>query len=303
MNITIAMDVGGTGIKTGVFDSDTRQMIGDMFERPSMSREDKETILNNFADIVSHAISLAPSSQVSDLRMAFPNPFDYDTGTPYIKGNNKYDAIYGVNLPSYLNDALSINPRYGFLNDIKAFAEGEMSIHPEMREARVFDLCLGTGCGSAFSNRGEIEYSPCDGKYRNGEIYDYPYKDGILDQYLSVRGLAKIALDTMGEEYSGKALYDMVSEGNEDAKRVFDLYGEDVYNGVVPVLEDYKADIMVMGGNIGKSYIHFGKRLDKYLKDKGIQLYFTSNTSISAMQGLLTMYGGTTISNSTKVNI
>lgn len=52
MNITIAMDVGGTGIKTGVFDSDTRQMIGDMFERPSMSREDKETILNNFADIV-----------------------------------------------------------------------------------------------------------------------------------------------------------------------------------------------------------------------------------------------------------
>ena len=77
MNITITMDVGGTGIKTGVFDSDTRQMIGDMFERPSLSREDKDTILNNFADIVSHAISLAPSSQVTDLRMAFPNPFDY----------------------------------------------------------------------------------------------------------------------------------------------------------------------------------------------------------------------------------
>lgn len=290
MYITIAMDVGGTGIKTGVFDSETRQLIGEVFERPSMSREDRDTILNNFADIVSTAMNISPRSEVSDLRMAFPNPFDYDTGTPYIKGNNKYDAIYGVNLPSYLNDTLSINPRYGFLNDIKAFAEGEMSMHPEMKNARVFYLCLGTGCGSAFSDNGEIEYSPCGGKYRNGEIYDYPYKDGILDQYLSVRGLAKISLDVMGVEYSGKQLSDMVASGDTEALRVFELYGEDVYNGVSPVLEDYQADILVMGGNIGKSYCHFGKQLDKFLTDRGIKLYFTSNTSLSAMQGLLSMY-------------
>ena len=294
MDITIALDVGGTGIKTGVFDLSDGSMIGEIFETPSRAMESRDIIIDNFASIVLRALAnaraLADSTvELKDIRMAFPNPFDYQAGTPYIKGNNKYDAIYAVNLPEAIGAATGIDCNYKFINDIKAFALGEMSDRPVLRTKRVFYLCLGTGCGSAFSTDGEVRYDVCDGKYKGGEIYDFPYKDGILDDYLSVRGLGRIAEARLGKPYSGKELYDMVRDGNADALRVFEEYGDDVYAGVTPVLEDFGAQAVVIGGNICRSYDYFGRRIGQYMSDRQIDVYFTENTSLSAMRGLLTL--------------
>ena len=75
----------------------------------------------------------------------------------------------------------------------------------------------------------------------NGWIYQQPFGDSILDDYLSVRGLEQISLAVTGKVWSGKELYGLVKAGNMEAEEVWRRFGADVAAGLLPVLEELSA--------------------------------------------------------------
>lgn len=124
----------------------------------------------------------------------------------------------------------------------------------------------------------------------NGWIYQQPFGDSILDDYLSVRGLEQISLAVTGKVWSGKELHGLVKAGNMEAEEVWRRFGADVAAGLLPVLEEYQPDLLLLGGQIAKSFSWFGKELERECEKRKIRIQIETETSGRAMEGLLSQF-------------
>ena len=76
-----------------------------------------------------------------------------------------------------------------FRHDVEAFARGVYRFGMKKQQEKVLCLCIGTGAGSAFLENGEALKKKTEAVPENGWIYNSAFRDSILDDYLSVRGL------------------------------------------------------------------------------------------------------------------
>ena len=116
-------------------------------------------------------------------------PFDYEHGISRMQGLNKYDAIYGIPLEMEIKVRVPKlkEAKFLFLHDIEAFALGESWYGTCCEAEKILCVCIGTGAGSAFvEHRKPVKTG--NGVPENGWIYQIPFRQGILDDYLSVRG-------------------------------------------------------------------------------------------------------------------
>lgn len=72
-----------------------------------------------------------------------------------MQGINKYDALYGKNLRTFLEQAFPA-VSFRFANDADLFGLGEYHFCGEPREERVMYICIGTGLGSCFIENGAL---------------------------------------------------------------------------------------------------------------------------------------------------
>lgn len=281
----ILLDVGGTQIKAGV-SSDTE--IGAIRSFPSCAKEDKETVLKNFACVIMEMAGQAAGRTIAGVGMAFPGPFDYAKGISLMKGLDKYDSIYGCPIEEEIKKRAEglWNAGFCFLHDVEAFAVGECWYGEARNAEKVLCLCIGTGIGSAFVHH-RVVLKKEDGIPENGWIYDYPYKESVIDDYLSVRGLGKLAIETFGKFMDGKELYELCGQGSTKARKVFQLFGQDFKLCIEPFLDSFQPDAVVLGGQISNSFCYFGEAFGRECNKRGIKILFGQDTSKRAMQGLL----------------
>lgn len=292
----LMMDIGGTGVKAGILDGQGK-LCGGIQRFDARAKESAEVIFSNFAWIIEQMGErfLEPGDVFCGIGMAFPGPFDYAGGISLMKGLDKYDAIYGMDIrkevlkrvtKTRLPEEKEKCP-FLFLHDVEAFALGESSFGAAAESRRIFCLCIGTGAGSAFVENGEIlkhgENIPAE-----GWIYAMPYRESIIDDYISARGLRNVAKKHLGKELTGAALSELAGGKNEDALKSFEEFGTDVLTAVQPFLESFCPDGVVIGGQIAKSFSYFGTALEQFCRDKNIRVYVTAETSERTLEGLYT---------------
>lgn len=289
----LMMDVGGTGIKTGIFNQEG-ELLGEIESFPARSRESKEIIFSNFASIIEQMGGKLPGKEdtFQGIGMAFPGPFDYEQGISLMKGLDKYDEIYGYRLPEEIQKRIKKKSllsedgcRFLFLHDVEAFALGESRFGSASDLNRLFCLCIGTGAGSAFVENGAA-VKQGKGVPQNGWIYDTPFKDSIIDDYVSVRGLRKQAEGCFLKIPDGAGLYCLALDGDERAKEVFKSFGRDVLQAITPFLREFGPDALILGGQISKSFSFFGEDLECFCNEQGIRIVLTVDTSRRALEGL-----------------
>ena len=112
-----------------------------------------------------------------------------------MQGLDKYDALYGVDLRQELLHRLSGAGLEGlegedirFINDVSAFALGEMYFGNARGAEKAMFICIGTGCGSAFGVEGRLADESTPGVPPKGYVYPVPFLDSCIDDYLSKRG-------------------------------------------------------------------------------------------------------------------
>lgn len=285
--IRILLDVGGTQLKGGVMDCKGR-LMDDIISTPALSSESKDVIFDNFAEFITKLRSSHSDTAVAGIGMAFPGPFDYQNGISLMQGLNKYESIYGISIKDEIRKRLPEleNVHFCFLHDIEAFAIGESFFGPVKDAGRILCLCIGTGAGSAFVVNHSCVKENKDGVPLNGWLYNTPFKDSIIDDYLSVRGIEKISKQVTGKALSGKELYDLCLVGDEDALTVYDLLGKDLVDAILPFIEGFKPDALIMGGQISKSFPFFGDQLGNECIKRNITICTEQETSVRAMEGL-----------------
>lgn len=269
--VVVGLDVGGTSVKGGLVDC-RGNLVGDVVTFSARSDERAEVILAAFEEGLRRLWQQAGDHPVAGMGVGMPGPFDYDRGVSLIKNLGKYDALYGLNLGDAWRERLALPPEFPirFLNDAVAFALGEVYYGVARNVSRVMAITLGTGCGSAFVVDGE-PVREGEGTPPGGSIYGLPFRDGIVDDWLSRRGILRLwrSFHPTEQGASGEdaGLADVVDlarlalAGDEDARRLFAAFGEVMAEALAPAVASFRPDCLVIGGQIAKSFPLFGPRL------------------------------------------
>jgi glucokinase len=267
-NIAIGTDIGGSHISCAAIDMVSGKIIRDsLTERSVDNQAEAAVIIGTWAEALSNVLKKVPRENVKGIGFAMPGPFDYVKGISYIRGVAKYENLYGINITDAISARLGTYDGFliRFMNDASAFAVGEAWAGSASGFTRSLSITFGTGFGSAFiSKRIPIVDGPEVPKL--GCIYHLPYKEGIADDYFSTRGLLSRYKKLSGKELTGVKELASLGESDKLVADLFTDFGDNAGLFLAPWLKKFRAEILVIGGNISHAYNLFGNVFEDRLK-------------------------------------
>lgn len=263
-SFVLGIDIGGSHLTAALVNEATRKFVPDSYTRIRVnSKGTAEEILESWTTAVQDIYKKHPVKN-KRIGIAMPGPFDYENGISLIKGLDKYEALYKLNVKELLSQKLEI-PVASILmmNDAACFLRGEVYYGAVKGYTDVIGITLGTGTGSAFHHHGVTE---------DANLGPSPFMDSIADEYFSTRWFVKQYIEKTGFAVKDvKAMAELYT--SEDHVR--DIFSEFVKNLVV-FLEGFvkkeKPQAIVMGGNIAQCSDLFLKDLVAALSEKGITI-------------------------------
>lgn len=284
----VGIDVGGSHISSAAVDEDTLTLIeGTYFKGPIDSKASKETILKGWAHIINQTLSTIHTSDTIGIGFSMPGPFKYETGVAMFKGNDKYESLYEVNIPEELSNYLHHkNVTFKFLNDASCFGIGSaLGLKGGADGKKVIALTLGTGFGASFLND-TIPVTNHPDVPANGCLWDKTFNGSIADNYFSTRWFT-----TTYEQYSGQKVTDGVKEiagiQNQFSARVFNEFSNNLSTFLLPYIQKFNADALVLGGNIARCHSLFLPNVLSLLEEKSVKMAvdIAHNTEEASIRG------------------
>lgn len=261
-NSVIALDVGGSSVKSGLVKSD-----GSIYffnHTPINSQASKEKVLRVFVEIIQTYLPKVNPNEFLGIAIGFPGPFDYENGLCLIRGQSKYDNLYQVNIRDELSKLLDFKKPILFCNDAKAAITGEANYGAGQDFYRVLGITLGTGLGAGFIVNG-VSVHEGQGIPPSAELFPLIFNGKRADDLFSTRGLI--------ERFKKRGLYyDNVAEVTKEIKRgdtflmkVFREFGEDLGQFLRPFVYDFTADVLIVLGGIANALDYFRSKLEAQL--------------------------------------
>jgi glucokinase len=260
-SLALGIDIGGSHITAGIVDLVQKSVVEGSVVRKAVDRHaPAETILGSWAETIIDRLQQYPLAAPA-IGFAMPGPFDYANGICLIKGFDKYEALYGMNIRFELAARTGVPAdQIVFRNDADAFLEGEVQGGAAQGSSRVLALTLGTGLGSCVYVEGEIT---------NAQLNVLPFKFGIAEAFLSTRWFVQSWQQQTGQLVNGvKELADIYT-GNEQARLIFDEFGVNLGELLRYCVHTYKVEVVLIGGNISNAYPLFIEQVQKQLPAGG----------------------------------
>lgn len=293
MALVIGVDVGGSHVSSAAIDSENFKIVSNTYFSGIVdNKASKEVIFSKWAEVINKTIEKCSHNDTIEIAFSMPGPFQYETGRAMFEGNNKFEALYNVVIPEEFSKYVSSkNITFRFLNDASSFGIGSILMNGLDKKAqKVVAVTLGTGFGASFLDNVqpliEGENIP-----ENGCLWDKTFQGTIADEYFSTRWFIK-----KYEEYSGAQITDGVKEvsakNDEFSKKVFEEFVINFSGFLLPFLNNFEANTLVLGGNIAKCHTQFLPRVQQIWKDKGreIEVIILENTEESSIIGASYMF-------------
>lgn len=268
----LALDVGGTFLKSAVITSNGLLLKKTFQKTPIDSQGSAETIVGNFIKMLKSVLDAAEELglEVVGIGIGMPGPFDYDKGVSLMK--HKFAAIYGLNLKREFVQRLDLEEDFliRFEVDAWAFLRGEAWRGAAQGYDRSVGLTLGTGLGSAFMVKDEMVVEG-SGVPPHAWVGGLPYDDGIVEDKISRRGIITRYKELVGNTYSeSEDVKEIALKGlkhrDKNSLQVFSELGFTLAQILKPLLSDFRAECLVFGGQISKSFPLFEAPLKSQLK-------------------------------------
>jgi glucokinase len=248
-----ALDVGGTSIKSGVVRGTDVEVLPSV---PSRSRDDRDVVLGQLAAACAAAVDAA-GEKLAGVAIAVPRPFDLERGIPLLRGLHKFESIHGVELPPVLRSRTAVGDRpIRFAGDAEAAAVGEARFGAAAELQRVLTITLGTGMGACLTDGGSVVTAVGDAIVEG--LHDRRItnegSDERADDAFSVRGLAT----ALGVEPGN--LRAAVADPRHAA--ALEEFGRRLGAFLGPILDDFGAQAVVIGGGLSHAFDRFGPAMD-----------------------------------------
>ncbi len=230
----LLLDVGGTFIKC----SDGRSV-------PVDSNGTRDEIVASFREAVGDC------SGCAEVAVAIPGPFDYENGIFLMR--HKYAAVYGERFSELVNAPSGV--RFRFIHDVCAMLLGELNCGNGRGFRNIAIATLGTGLGFCMCLDGEIRRNMVGSPAHS--IYNTPYRDGVLEDYVSKRGIIRLYEEVAGVDagvMTVKDIADIAHAGDARAQEAFRRAGEILGGTVAATLAENGIECLLFGGQISRSF-------------------------------------------------
>jgi glucokinase len=260
-HVFIGVDIGGSHITAArVMPQHCSIQPDAKIRRKVDSNADAEYILNCWSEAL-QSLCDPDKMDVTKIGIAMPGPFNYEEGISLIKGMNKYESLYGLNVRERLSSAIGIKPEnLLFRNDAEAFLHGEVVFGKIPSTSKTIGVTLGTGLGSAKS---------ADGVTTDVFRAITNMHDGIAEDYISTRWFQKRCGELSGNTLTNvEELLNHTDTALRD--NLFDEFGANLGAFLNAFAVDEQADVVIIGGNIAKSMDMFSAQTLRQISNKNI---------------------------------
>lgn len=292
------VDIGGTGIKIGLFNSE-----GDMLDNWTFATrrtEDGRDVLKDAASFIEN-IRIdkgLDKEQILGIGVGIPGPVN-DNGDVLELANL---GIGGFNIEKEMSDLTGLKVKAG--NDANVAALGEQWKGIGKGFKNMVMVTLGTGVGGGVIHNGRIIAGSVGA---GGEIGHIPVnyneketcgcgKRGCLEQYASATGIVRLAKQALKinpkgsllantEDISAKMVFDYAKQGDELALKVVDEACRYLGIALAAVAQVLDPEAFVIGGGVSKAgeilitHIkkHYEPNVMKALKDRAFLIASLGN--------------------------
>lgn len=260
----LGADIGGTHVTAAVVDLSTRKILHETITRqPVDASETIADIIRSWSSTMLTTIGKY-KTEVKQVGIAMPGPFDYENGIALMQNQDKYDALYGINVKELLAEALQVDTySIRFQNDAPCFLQGEAFAGAAQGYNRAIGLTLGTGLGSA---------TIVNGKAWDANLWDTPFSAGIAEEYLSSRWFVKRFYELSGRKADNvKSIVELLPT-EPMVQTLFAEYADNLATFLVGFVRQGHPEVIILGGNISKAFNLFGDALQEKLQMQGISI-------------------------------
>lgn len=268
------VDVGGTTVKMGFFDSEG--VVLEKWEIPTRTQNGGENILPDIAKSILNTMDEKGISKedVIGVGIGVPGPVD-GNGVVYKAVNLGWGVF---NIAETLTGLLGIPAKAG--NDANVAALGEMWKGGGQGYRSLVAVTLGTGIGGGVIIDGKLltGYKGAGGEIGHVHIMDGEPEacgcggHGCLEQYGSATGVVRLANRILAAteedsvlrngDVSAKSVFDAVKAGDKVAIQIATQFGEILGKGLAIIASVLNPEIFVIGGGVSKA----GEILFEYIK-------------------------------------
>ncbi|MBN9295817.1 MAG: ROK family protein [Filimonas sp.] len=255
------VDIGGSHITAAFIERETRSVNTSSLRRANV---DSGNTAAHILDAWTQVLLPFAESKPLHIGIAMPGPFDYEAGISQIKGQAKYDALYGLNIKEELARRLGISrDDISMSNDASCFLKGEVAGGSAQKYRHVVGVTLGTGLGSAVFH---------DDEAVDADLWCSPFKDGIAEEYLSTRWMVKRYAQLTGTSVPDVRSLTAYLPASPYAQQVFNEFGHNLGLFLASFVQQEQVEAIVIGGNIARAMVFFNEALQNALHQEGVDV-------------------------------
>jgi len=278
-NCVLAFDVGGSHVASALCCGDDFH-LGPVVSAPHSAAHTCDAFVDLLHDLGVKA-GVCRDANIGAM-LAVPGPFDLQAGVSLMR--HKLPYLYGIDLRSPLAAHFGWQPaQVRFLNDADAYLLGEIGAGAARGFRRAVGLTLGTGICSAFAVEGHLVTTGL-GVPQGGEIWNLPYRGGIVEDFVSSRAIVGNYERRTGRK---REVVDLATNVSKDpaAEQSFAEFGQHLGDVIRTLLAGFHAEVIVLGGGISRSAQLFLPAVQAQLGDSAAQLRVSELKDKAALVG------------------
>lgn len=275
----LAFDIGGSHISGALCELNSLQVV-----RVARKPLPMEAHCNEFLGVLDELSRLVSPNRASiaGAALAMPGPFDFTVGVSYMQ--HKLKSLYGINLRSALAQRFTLpKSKLSFVNDAAAFLLGEIHSGAARGAKRAVGVVVGTGIGCAFAEDGKWVTNGI-GIPPGGEIWNLPYRDGIVEDLLSTKAIKSNYAARTDQSVDVRSIA-LRAGSDPHARTAFERFGIDLGQVFRDILAPFDPEVIVIGGGISRSSQLFLPFAKNQLNGVGLKLITSTLLDQAALIG------------------
>ena len=247
MKYIIAIDIGGTKFKSGIFSQSLKQIASSEKEK-IRHYKDKDAVINAILDQVNNLIleSNINRQEIIGVGIGSPGPLDSKKGI--ILNTPNLTIFQNYKIANDFTKKLKIDT---FIeNDANLFSLGEW--HSQYRENNItMGVTLGTGLGFGLIINGNLFIGG------HGMAMEYglsPFEWGICEKNVSIRFIRKRAAELYGKEISPVIIEEYYKDNDKKAIQIYNEYGHNLGIVLSHVINMIDPQVISLGGGLSNAF-------------------------------------------------
>jgi glucokinase len=259
-NLIIGVNIEDKHLSAGLVDIETRKVVSGTLQRKRIDPSGSaEQIIAAWTKILKEVAGTS-----KNIGIGLPGKCDYESGLYLLNEEGRYNSLFEHNLKEIFSDAIDSNTsNVKIMNDAASFLQGEVFSGSGRGFKSSLGITLGVGLGSAVYENGKVT---------DANLYSMAFKDGLAEDYISIRGLISRFKQLSGTEIKDLAELRELGDGDANVKQLFDEFASNLASFLELFIRKNNPEVVVIGGYMEIYNRYFFDSLTDKVKALGIKI-------------------------------